>query len=108
MRGLKILSTGRNKTLRSLLLLALIDFPLWLGVFLCLQTDVRMKHMQENDFHGTKIQWCHHAIIVGCIDTQEFSLRKIEPASYHRLLQHSRLRRPSWRLWLSRLLRRSC
>ena len=34
----------------SVLLVELIRFPLCLGLFLCLQAHVRMKHMQENDF----------------------------------------------------------
>ena len=52
----------------SVLLVDLIRFPLCLGLFLCLQAHVRMKHMQENDFITA---WCHHSIIACFIDAQQ-------------------------------------
>ena len=50
------------------LLFEVIRFPLCLGLFLCLQAHVRMKHMQGNDFITA---WCHHSIIAGSIDAQK-------------------------------------
>ena len=52
----------------SVLLVELICFPLCLGLFLCLQAHVQMKHMQEKDFITA---WCHHSIIAGYIDAQQ-------------------------------------
>ena len=34
----------------SVLLVELIRFPLYLGLFLCLQAPVGMKHITKNDF----------------------------------------------------------
>ena len=53
----------------SVLLVELICFPLCLDLFLCLQVHVRIKHMQGNDFIKA---WCHHSIIAGSIDAQQF------------------------------------
>ena len=50
------------------LLVEVIRFPPCLGLFLCLQPHVGMKHMQENDFITA---WCHHSIIAGSIDAQQ-------------------------------------
>ena len=52
----------------SVLLVELIRFPLCLGLFLCLQAHVGMKHMQGNDFIKA---CCHHSIIALSIDAQQ-------------------------------------
>ena len=53
---------------RSVLPVELIRFPLCLGLFLCLQVHVGMKHMQKTDFIKA---WCHHSIIACSIDAQQ-------------------------------------
>ena len=65
----RILPPGASFFLgRSVLLIELIRFPLCLGLFLCLQANVGMRHMPENDFIKA---WCHHSIIAGFIDAQQ-------------------------------------
>ena len=65
----KILPLGAGCFLgRSVLLVDRIRFPLCLGLFLCLQAHVGMRHMQEKDFIKA---WCHHSIIAGSIDAQQ-------------------------------------
>ena len=53
---------------RSVFLVELIHFPLCLGLFLCLQAHVGMRHMQDNDFITAR---GHHSIIAGSIDAQQ-------------------------------------
>ena len=65
----RILSPGSGCFLgRSVLLVELIRCPLCLGLFLCLQAHVGMKHMQENVFIKA---WFHHSIIAGSIDARK-------------------------------------
>ena len=71
---------------RSLLLVELLCSPLCSDLFLSLQANFGLKHMQENHFHHARRQWGHHSIIAGSIGAQE----RIPTLSAH-LFQRSHL-----------------
>ena len=56
---------------RSHLLVDLFCSSLWSDLFLSLQINCGLKHMQENHFHHARRQWGHHSIIAGSIGAQE-------------------------------------
>ena len=56
---------------RSHLLVELFCSSLCSDLFLSLQTNFGLKHMQENHFHHARRQWGHHSIIAGSIGAQE-------------------------------------